>query len=52
MIPCSQVKPQISQQIAQNPPNSPTPTANHVELAKFTLISNDFLFHLVVISLP
>ena len=32
-------KPQILQQIAQNPLNSPTHTANHVKLAQFTLIS-------------
>ena len=32
-------KPQILQQIAQNPLNSPTHTANHVKLVQFTLIS-------------
>ena len=34
---------QISQRIAQNPLNSPTPTGNHMKLAKFMLISNDSL---------
>ena len=37
-------KPQILQRIMQNPLNLPTPTANHMKLAKFRLISFDSLF--------
>ena len=38
--------PKFLQQIAQNPLNLPTPTANHAKLAQFTLISSHFLFPL------